>query len=88
MPVAITTATKINRRGDHNAADLKMGDKVNIQARSCPADLANGATPTLTATRVVAHPSTLLSAQSGSEHKNYVIPLMRRSGTRADSPTL
>lgn len=57
VSVAITASTKVNRQGDHNAADLKMGDRVNIQARSCKADLAGGATPALTATRVVAHPS-------------------------------
>src|SRR5215472_17426440 len=56
VSVAITTSTKVNRQGDHNAADLKSGDRVNIRARSCAADLANGATPALTATRVVAHP--------------------------------
>ncbi|HEU0256545.1 MAG TPA: hypothetical protein VFQ96_01750 [Microbacteriaceae bacterium] len=57
VPVALTTSTKVNRSGDHMAADLKSGDRVNIHARSCAADLANGATPALTATRVVAHPS-------------------------------
>jgi hypothetical protein len=57
VSVAITTSTKVNRAGDHKAADLKSGDRVNITARSCAADLANGATPALTATRVVAHPS-------------------------------
>jgi len=55
VSIAITTSTKVNRHGDHKAADLKSGDRVNIQARSCAADLANGATPALTATRVVAH---------------------------------
>jgi hypothetical protein len=57
VSIAVTASTKVNRRGDHNAADLKSGDRVNIHARACAADLANGATPALTATRVVAHPS-------------------------------
>jgi hypothetical protein len=45
--------------GNHYAAVwTKSGDKLNIQARSCKADLANNAAPSLTATRVTAHPAT------------------------------
>jgi hypothetical protein len=55
VSVALGDSTKINRQGDTNAADLKSGDKVNIRATSCKADLANKATPALTATRVTAH---------------------------------
>jgi hypothetical protein len=55
VSVALATSTKVNRQGDHSAADLKSGDKVNIQAKSCKADLANNATPALTAARVTAH---------------------------------
>lgn len=55
VSVALSSSTKVNRKGDHNAADLKSGDRVNIQAKSCKADLANNATPALTATRVTAH---------------------------------
>jgi hypothetical protein len=55
VSISITSTTKINRQGDHNPADLKSGDRVNIQARSCKADLANNAMPALTATRVSAH---------------------------------
>jgi hypothetical protein len=58
VSVALTSSTKVNRQGDQNAADLKSGDKVNIQARSCKADLANNAVPSLTATRVTAHAAT------------------------------
>jgi hypothetical protein len=57
LAIQITSSTKIDRRGDKNPADLKSGDKVNIQARSCKADLAHSATPSLTATRVTAHPA-------------------------------
>jgi hypothetical protein len=57
VSVALTSATKVNRRGDRNAADLKSGDKVNIHARACKADLANNGSPSLTATRVTAHPA-------------------------------
>jgi hypothetical protein len=57
VSVSITSTTRINRQGDHNPADLKSGDRVNVHARTCEADLANGATPALTATRVTAHPA-------------------------------
>lgn len=57
VSVAITTSTKVNRQGDHNAADLKSGDRVNIQARACMADLKSTTLPVLTAVRVTAHPS-------------------------------
>ena len=55
--IQITTSTKVSRQGDRNPADLKSGDKVNIRAKACKADLANGATPSLTASRVDAHPA-------------------------------
>ena len=57
VPVALASSTKVNRQGDKNAADLKSGDKVKIHARSCKADLENNAMPSLTATRVTAHPA-------------------------------
>ena len=57
LAIQITTSTKISRQGDKNPADLKSGDRVNIQAKACKADLANGAAPGLTAARVVAHPA-------------------------------
>lgn len=49
--------TKVRRRGKKTLGDLLSGDRVLVQARVCKADLANGATPVLTATRVVAHPA-------------------------------
>jgi hypothetical protein len=55
VSVQVDTATKINRQGDKNAADLKSGDVVNIRARVCKGDLADGAAPSLTAVRVTAH---------------------------------
>ena len=57
VSVGITTSTRINRAGHHSATDLKSGDLVNVQARACRADLANGAKPALTAKRVTAHPA-------------------------------
>jgi len=55
VSVALGSSTRVSRQGDHSAADLKSGDKVKIQAKSCKADLADNATPALTAARVTAH---------------------------------
>jgi hypothetical protein len=55
--VLVTTDTKVRRRGKAELDELLFGDRVLVQARVCKADLANGATPALTATRVVAHPT-------------------------------
>jgi hypothetical protein len=49
--------TKVRRRGKKTLAGLVAGDRVLVQAKVCKADLARGATPTLTAKRVVAHPA-------------------------------
>ena len=57
LSISVTATTKINRQGDKNPADLKSGDVAMVQARACKADLANGATPALTALRVTAHPA-------------------------------
>lgn len=57
LSISVTAQTKINRQGDKNPADLKSGDVAMVQARVCKADLANGATPAPTATRVSAHPA-------------------------------
>jgi hypothetical protein len=58
ISVQVESATKIQRQGDRNAANLKSGDVVNVRARACKADLAHGATPSLTAIQVVAHTAT------------------------------
>ena len=57
LSLQVVATTRINRQGDTNPADLKAGDSVNVQARACKADLANGATPGLTLVRVSAHPA-------------------------------
>jgi hypothetical protein len=57
ISIQVTSATKISRQGGSSAADLKSGDLVNVRAQTCKAGLANGATPSLTASRVVAHPA-------------------------------
>jgi hypothetical protein len=58
QPVAVVPTTKVRRNGNKTlAAELVKGDWVLVQARTCKADLANDATPALTAVRVVAHPA-------------------------------
>jgi hypothetical protein len=57
ISILVTTDTKIHRGHSTSSADLKTGDRVNIRARACKADLANNATPTLTAVRITAHAS-------------------------------
>jgi len=57
LTVLLTPTTKITREGSRDAATLQVGDRVNVRAVACKADLANGATPVLTAVRLVAHPT-------------------------------
>jgi hypothetical protein len=63
VTVHLTTDTKIRRNNTKGLDALQaiaaaaVPDRVLVQARVCKADLANGATPDLTAKRVVAHPS-------------------------------
>ena len=57
VTVLLTTDTKIVRGNSHSPADLTVGDRVNVRATACKADLALDATPPLTALRVVAHPA-------------------------------
>jgi hypothetical protein len=49
--------TKVRRQGKKTFGDLLSGDRVLVQAKACKAALAEEATPTLTAVRVVAHPA-------------------------------
>ena len=58
--VTLDQDTKVRGNGMKSVADLaklKLGDRVLVQARSCKADLADNAMATLTAVRVVGHPS-------------------------------
>jgi hypothetical protein len=58
--VVLDTKTKVRGNGMKTVADLAeltSGDWVLVQARACKADLADDATPELTAARVVAHPA-------------------------------
>lgn len=55
--IAVNAETKIRRQGKKLITDLVTGDRVLVQARVCKADLADQATPGLTATKVVGHPA-------------------------------
>ena len=57
LAVLVDEDTKVRRRGKKTLGDLLAGDRVLVQAKVCKADLAQGATPPLTAKRVVAHPA-------------------------------
>jgi hypothetical protein len=56
--IGVDANTKVRRQGGKTLGDLLLGDRVLIQARACKADLANNATPALTASKVIAHPAT------------------------------
>ena len=57
ITILVDTQTVVRRQGKKTLADLVSGDRALVQARACKADLAGGATPPLTATRIVAHPA-------------------------------
>ncbi len=56
VTIGVNADTKVRRQGKKTLTDLVVGDRVLVQAKVCKADLANEATPALTAVRVVAHP--------------------------------
>ena len=58
VTVTVNADTKVRRQGKKTLAELVVGDRVLVQAKVCKADLAEGATPALTAVRVIAHPAT------------------------------
>jgi hypothetical protein len=55
--INVDSKTKIRRQGKTTLEALAMNDRVQVQARACKADLKGGATPALTAKRVMAHPA-------------------------------
>jgi hypothetical protein len=55
--ILVNAQTKVRRQGEKTLAALRALDRVLVQSKVCKADLANGATPALTAARVVAHPA-------------------------------
>ena len=55
VTVTVTSDTKIERDGQTTLAGVLLGDRITVHARPCRADLAHGATPALTATKLEAH---------------------------------
>jgi hypothetical protein len=58
LTVSVTSTTKVSRDGTAGLSSLLAGDRLTVKARTCKADLAAGATPTLTAATISAHPAT------------------------------
>lgn len=57
LGITVTSSTRVSREGSKTLSSLLQNDRVTVQARTCKADLANGAAPALTATRVSGHPA-------------------------------
>ena len=55
--ITVDPSTKIRRKGKAEIGDLKVGDRVLVQAKVCKADLKDNAKPPLTARMVIAHPA-------------------------------
>ena len=56
-PIAVDSHTKVRRQGKKLITDLVVGDRVLVQARVCKDELKDNNMPTLTATKVIAHPA-------------------------------
>ena len=57
LGISVTSSTRVSRQGSKTLSSLLQNDQVTVLARTCKADLANGAKPALTATMVSAHPA-------------------------------
>jgi hypothetical protein len=68
--IAVNSDTKVRGQGMKQLSELKSGFRVLIQARVCKADLANGATPALTAWKVIAHDPNAKDNKDENENKN------------------
>lgn len=55
--IMVDPKTHVRRQGAHNLGALSPNDRVSVKARVCKADLADAATPDLTAQKVDAHPA-------------------------------
>jgi hypothetical protein len=55
--VLVDAKTRVRRQGVKNLGALAPNDRVHVTAKVCKADLANGATPDLTARKIGAHPA-------------------------------
>jgi hypothetical protein len=62
--IAVDAKTRVRREGEKNLGALAPNDRVHVTAKVCKADLANGATPDLTARKVGAHPATAAQPSS------------------------
>jgi hypothetical protein len=56
--ITVDAKTRIRRQGAKNLGALAPNDRVHVTAKVCKADLADGATPDLTARKLGAHPAT------------------------------
>jgi hypothetical protein len=55
--IGVDPNTMVRRQGQKEIDDLEVGDRVLVQAKVCKADLKDDAMPTLTASKVIAHPA-------------------------------
>ena len=55
--INVDLKTRIRRQGAHNLGALAPNDRVLVGAKVCKKDLADGATPDLTARKINAHPA-------------------------------
>jgi hypothetical protein len=55
--VLVDAKTRVRRQGAKNLGALAPNDRVHVTAKVCKGDLANGATPDLTARKIGAHPA-------------------------------
>ena len=55
--VAVDPTRRFAVRARSAIGDLDVGDRVLVQAKVCKADLKNDAKPSLTASKVIAHPA-------------------------------
>ena len=55
--IMVDAKTRVRRQGAKNLGALAPNDRVHVTAKVCRADLADGATPDLTARKIGAHPA-------------------------------
>ena len=55
--IMVDAKTRVRRQGAKNLGAFAPNDRVHVTAKVCKADLADGATPDLTARKVGAHPA-------------------------------
>jgi hypothetical protein len=55
--VTVDAKTKVRRKGEHTLGALAPNDRLSVQGRVCRTDLAEGATPQLTARKINARPA-------------------------------